>query len=762
MKAIVLCGGRGERLMPMTEDKPAVLLRLCGKELIYYILDTLKEAGFEKVTLAVGYGSKQIAALFDRDMYCGMKIEFSHSDGAGTADAVYKALGNDEQALVIEGNCLFNCDLKKFMEFHSEQNAVCSVMTKKCENNENCICVSVEDKIASAVMREPSADKTGFENCMTGIYIINKGIFDDYNCFDRQDLAEDVITAAVSDLRDVCVYSDEFYWERILTPKGFLKCQRDILFSDKLRIRKLTEGNFSGATLIAPLYIGKNVTIMPGAVVEKGAVIDDNAVIKRGCRVTGSYVGVNCIVSENSELEEAVICGGAKLGRGVKCRSCSVVGTNSSVGAEAVIEKEVRIWSGRRIDGGSRLYKNVQTGRARKTIVDEEGECSLGGGQAGAEELVRFGIAAGTAVNIGEHIAVAYGGEEHNRILQQALVSGICSAGANVFDLGNVTLPQLMYAVKTLDCKFGIYVGINASGHIRVTAPCGLPVDRDTELAIEKSYNERSFRMSDFRQYGRVMEHSAGEELYIRFVDSVLPSGFSGVNAEIRTSDTRAAVIADRLFHGRNDIDGEKIIFHLSAQSDKCTAYTELTGYVGWERLVNLCAKIRYEKGRSVSVPYCFSSAADILAESEGGRLYRYYSSSCGEDAEARSAAAEIGNMFVNDGLYLAACICGYLSEKEMSLYSSLKNIPDVYSTQRYVTFGGKSGRLMEKLAAESAVSGEGMIYGKDNSRAVIRPLRNGNGVMIFAEGASSEFAAALCDELQHKIKSLENEQGLS
>ena len=160
-------------------------------------------------------------------------------------------------------------------------------------------------------------------------------------------------------------------------------------------------------------------------------------------------------------------------------------------------------------------------------------------------------------------------------------------------------------------------------------------------------------------------------------------------------------------------------------------------------------------------MPYCFSSAADILAESEGGRLYRYYCSSCGEDTEARMAAAERGNMFVNDGLYLAACICGYLSEKEISLYSALKNIPDIYSTQRYITFGGKTSRLMEKLSTDCSDAGEGVIYGTDNSRAVIKPLRNGNGIMIFAEGSDSEFATALCDELQAKIKRFEREQSL-
>ena len=86
MKAVVLCGGRGERLMPMTDRRPAALLRLCGKEILLFTLEMLEKAGFEEAVLAVGYGSEQVERLLDEkyskalrrllEQQCAMKQKF--------------------------------------------------------------------------------------------------------------------------------------------------------------------------------------------------------------------------------------------------------------------------------------------------------------------------------------------------------------------------------------------------------------------------------------------------------------------------------------------------------------------------------------------------------------------------------------------------------------------------------------------------------------------------------------------------------------
>ena len=84
---------------------------------------------------------------------------------------------------------------------------------------------------------------------------------------------------------------------------------------------------------------------------------------------------------------------------------------------------------------------------------------------------------------------------------------------------------------------------------------------------------------------------------------------------DIRTYDVKKAILADRLFHGRNDIDGERIIFNLSADGTKVSAYSEKTSYVMWEKLVAMYAGVCFEKGLAVALPENFPSIADATAE---------------------------------------------------------------------------------------------------------------------------------------------------
>ena len=102
MKAVVLCGGRGERLMPMTDRRPTALLRLCGKEILLFTLDLLEKAGFSEAVLAVGYGSEQVERLLDEKYSGKIKLRIVNTAGKSTAQTVRTAMGNETEVLAVE------------------------------------------------------------------------------------------------------------------------------------------------------------------------------------------------------------------------------------------------------------------------------------------------------------------------------------------------------------------------------------------------------------------------------------------------------------------------------------------------------------------------------------------------------------------------------------------------------------------------------------------------------------------------------------
>ena len=716
MKAVVLCGGRGERLMPMTDRRPAALLRLCGKELLLYTLEMLEKAGFDEAVLAVGYGSVQTERLLDEKYSGKMNLHIINTAGLATAQAVRAAMNDENEVLVAECNLLCGHSIDEFMAEHSKHDALCTALTFDFDT----------------------------ENAPSGIYIVKRELFDSFNLEKAADMTGDIIPETVKS-GDAVLVSGKGYYKRITTPEAFLDCQRHMLYEEDMS-KRLTDSNFSGAAISEPVYIGKNVTIMSGTVVESGSVIDDNAVVKGG-KVNG-YVGVGTVVSERCEIDRGVVCRGAVLDSGVKCGAYSVIGEKAHIGSEAVIEKGVGIWSGKTVDKGARLYDNVRNSRGSRLVIDENGECSLWGGEATAQKALLFGLGAASALRSGSSIVTACGSDE-SLMLKQALDCGICQAGVNVCSIGRAGISELSYAVHRFGCELGILIGANISGHAAVISAGGMLPDEKLLDHIENVIDDRAFRSVSLSKMGFVSDFSAVGEIYAAELERILPDRFKGVNVDIRTYDVKKARLADRLFHGRNDIYGERIIFNLSADGTKTSAYNDKTGYVMWEKLAAMYAGVCFEKGLAVALPENFPSSADTAAERYCGRLYRYQNSS---DVGA-DVAVQPHNMFVYDGLYLAAAVAAYLSDNGISLQKALSGVPDAFTSSRFVGIT-VSRENREKIFSRLGCSSDGEIT-KGSTHAVIRPLRDKRGITVFAESVSCEQAAAVCEDISRKIKSI-------
>lgn len=96
------------------------------------------------------------------------------------------------------------------------------------------------------------------------------------------------------------------------------------------------------------------------------------------------------MVSERCDINSAVVCRGAVLDSGVKCGEYSVIGEKAHIASEAVIEKGVGIWSGKNVEKGARLYENVKRSSDSRLVIDENGECSLWGGETTAQKAMPF------------------------------------------------------------------------------------------------------------------------------------------------------------------------------------------------------------------------------------------------------------------------------------------------------------------------------------------------------------------------------------
>jgi hypothetical protein len=133
-----------------------------------------------------------------------------------------------------------------------------------------------------------------------------------------------------------------------------------------------------------------------------------------------------------------------------------------------------------------------------------------------------------------------------------------------------------------------------------------------------------------------------------------------------------------------NNKNGERIVFHISADGKKISAYSEDTGYVFYEKLVLLCCQKSFQEGLDVSLPYSFPSVADKLAQRYGSTVYRYCSCSVDDsDSEARKLAAEAP--FVTDSIVLMLTVLNVLNTNCCSLKQAVDEIPTFATVNKFI-----------------------------------------------------------------------------
>ena len=743
MQAVILCGGQGKNLSPLTESIPHSLLGITGKSIIEHILDRLIQAGFTESTLAIGYLGNMIVNNIG-DNYNGMTIHYTKACTDGTAKALSEAYSNDDM-LVIEANSIFDFDLNKIIDFHKSSKSP-----------------------VTAVVTNHELDNSYSDSAFTGIYVLSKEIFYKYDFKNNKDFIKDILPEATRSKECVKLYNITGYYKKFQSISDWFECQRDVLdglFDIKINsticnngIYSDTDSNFNGVSIVPPVYIGQNVTIQPGAIIGEHSVIDDNAIIESRSEILRSYIGENSVVKSNSRIISSIVCGNVFLGRNVCCNENSVIGEKSEIGQDSTIENNVKIWPKTKIREGSVIKGNVRSGTGSTFKIDEDCCCNFHSNQKLPSEITELGMAIGTAIDKSNIVIVGCAQSNSAKILSEALTAGLISAGVEVYDISSCNSQQLMLASEKLSARIGCYVYSEHSVKIKLISGSGLPLSSELERKIENSYNSSSYRAVQPAEYSIPRNFSGATELYKRFVNSLLPNKFNGLNAQIKSTDPITTAICDDIIRSKNDVDGERIIFHISEDGSACSAYNERTEYIFHERLILLAVKIYSEKNIPVSIPYSFPFAPNFPEEHEKSNIYRYSINSYSKDNRyAIEIARRPENLFIHDGLMLCCVICEHLSRNHMTLHEALKDIPMLSSVKRYIRASKKSLDLLKKINCKKSNSAEEIVYENENSKAKIKTLKNGMGLIIQAESRKAEFASAICDEIQEKLRKYEN-----
>jgi NDP-sugar pyrophosphorylase family protein len=354
MNAVILAGGKGTRLRPLTLNTPKPIVPILTRPFLSLQLDLLKKTGIDNVILSLSYQPRRIEELFGDGSALGIKIHYTvEPEPLGTAGAVKNAESLlKARTVVFNGDVLSDLDLGAVLRFHEENNAKCTIVLTPVENPTAYGLVETESTgSVKRFLEKPSYDEITCDTINAGVYVIEPELLDYIPGGKNYSFERGFFPALLRDKVPFYAYVHRGYWIDIGTPEKYLKVHRDIL-SGALPFEDFTPnagGTYvdpkasveSGAKIQGPGYIGANVTVKAGASLEPYAVL-----------------GPNCRIEEGATVGNAVLWSGVRVGAGARVRS-ALIGRNAHIGHHSIV------------DGGVVLGdKSVLTDYSRITPLD--------------------------------------------------------------------------------------------------------------------------------------------------------------------------------------------------------------------------------------------------------------------------------------------------------------------------------------------------------------------------------------------------------
>lgn len=769
MKAVIMAGGEGTRLRPLTCDIPKPMARLCGRPVMEYILDLLEENGVKDAAVTLRYLPTAISEYFG-ERYGNISLHFVVEDKPlGTAGSVRGAAlqtgycgdqNNGEELLIVSGDALTDFNLSAALAFHKKRGAAVTLVVTKVEDPREygLVRYDASGKIVSFV-EKPGWAQAVTDAANTGIYILSPSVLSFIPDDTAFDFAKDLFPLLLQKGLPLYAYEDKGYWCDIGSLSTYLCCQRNLLEGKLRTVSAPVNGIFyknqkpqGEYTLIPPVYIGEDVSIGAGARIGPFAVLDDGCRVGNGAHIRGSVLLGCSYAGDRASLTGSLLCHSASVRRGASLFEGSAVGSGSVIGEFATVNPEVKIWPNKQVENNRVLRDNLRDGNGPSVVFEDAGLTGETGVELTPELCTRVGAAIGSIAR-GEKVAVGCGYDSAASVLKAALVSGALSTGSVVWDFGPCIEPQFDYFVNFGRIHTGVYIAGGPKGCIRLVSIGGLPATRSTERNIEARLATGDFIRAGWDSIHEATDMSGMRQLYRQEIISMAPLGLSGLEVSVRGSDYEPTKLLTSLLSTMGCIPEGEMRLHLGANGRKLSIYDPGVGYIWPEQTLALSCMIELEKGRDVALPYDAPLAIEQLASKYGRNVKRYLNCPAdGCDEEARRLAS--GQLWARDGLMTAVRILYYLKTQQGSLKEIIARLPDFAVATKTIPCAVNPGRVLRRLSENSAdgENGEGTRIRTKSGYLLVRPSKRGRSLILTAEAADTEMAAELCGELEEKL----------
>ena len=533
MKAVVMAGGEGTRLRPLTSNQPKPMVPIVGKPCMEHILDLLRAHGLTDVVVTVAFLPQAIRSYFGDGENLGLQIEYSVEESPlGTAGSVRHASDRlDDTFLVISGDALCDIDLGKIVEFHKEKGAAVTIGLKSVENPlEFGIVVTDEDGKVERFLEKPSWGQVFSDTINTGIYVLEPEVLRHIPTDRPYDFSKELFPLLLEMGRPIYGHVCEGYWqdignldqyrqanfdaldEKVRLDVGGLKIRGDVWVGEGVEIDDV-EG------VEGPAFIGNYCTISPESSVGPYTVLGPGTTLRERARVSRSVIDASAYIGRSASVEGAILGRNCDVRAHARVHEGVAIGDQVTLGDQSVIYPGVRIYPYKEVEYGAQIHESlIWESRGTTRLFGKDGVLGLVNVDLTPEVAIRFGAALGTALKRGARVVASRESAPAYQMIKRAIISGLHSTGIQVADLRTLPAPVGKHHLKTQGYDAAFHVG--AASHdpeavqIRLFERPGIALSSSLQKEIEKHYTRQELRRVPFAAVGDITYPARARETY--------------------------------------------------------------------------------------------------------------------------------------------------------------------------------------------------------------------------------------------------------
>ncbi|GAB4546813.1 MAG: mannose-1-phosphate guanyltransferase [Pleurocapsa sp.] len=537
MRAVLMAGGSGTRLRPLTCDLPKPMVPVLNRPIAEHIINLLKRHHIKEIIATLYYLPDVMRDYFQDGKDFGVEMTYAVEEDQplGTAGCV-KNIQQwlDDTFVTISGDAITDFDLEAAIAFHRQKKSKATLILTRVPNPvEFGVVITDEDGKINRFLEKPSLSEIFSDTVNTGTYILEPEVLDYLPENEESDFSKDLFPLLLEKGEPMYGYIAEGYWCDVGHLEAYREAQYDAL-EKKVKLDFAYEERSPG------IWIGNNTYIDSTATIERPALIGNNCRIGARVRIeAGTVIGDNVTVGADADLKRPIIWNGATVGDEAHLRACtisrgtridrraqalegSVVGALSIVGEEAQIAPGVRVWPSKRIESGAILNINLIWGNtAQRNLFSQRGVSGLANIDITPEFAVKLGASYGSTLKLGSTVIVSRDQRSVSRMVSRSIIAGLMSAGIDVQNLEATAIPiSRTMMTKLLGIAGGIHIRLDPSRPdyilIEFFDKQGISVSKSKEKKIEGAYYKEDLRRVSIQEIGNVTYPGGVADIYSR------------------------------------------------------------------------------------------------------------------------------------------------------------------------------------------------------------------------------------------------------